>query len=140
MAIRGTRCTPDHPLLAGKDDAPPCRIPHLAVKAEGVHLTTTCSEQALRLTRDHLVFQPGGGLVRADSLGVGDVLLADFEGRRECVVTAAASETDQLYFGLNWWVGAVGGAEGRPTALICCVTKNDICDEKKQKKLALGVK
>lgn len=77
-----------------------CRVPH-RVKRDGLAIVTACGPNPLRLTRDHLVFTLGSGLVAAGQLKVGDVLFADFEEKKHCPIMRITSETDQLYFGLN---------------------------------------
>ena len=82
-----------------KGEHPECHIPH-ELKADGVKLSTTCSERPLRVTNDHLIFVPTGQ-VEAVTLKVGDELFTDGSRQERCRVTAVEQEVAQPYFGLN---------------------------------------
>lgn len=82
-------------------DHPECRVPHI-VRTGGVSVHTSCSDRALRLTDDHLIFSEGRGHVQAGLLKAGDVLFSDVDRTARCKVLSVVSEPHmQNYFGLN---------------------------------------
>lgn len=88
-----------------------CRIPHI-VKTDGLAIQTSCGDEVLRLTNDHLVYTKSNTatntlfgtsptrsiLVRADRLQIGSIL---FTEDKSCEVTTIEKEYNQNYFGLN---------------------------------------
>merc|ERR1711991_186698 len=78
-----------------------CAIPHM-VKDMGVSIYTTCTpENALRLTKDHLVYT-SKGLMAAGAIKKGDVVFADLNQLHPCKVTNVVEDTEeQEFFGLN---------------------------------------
>lgn len=77
-----------------------CLIPHKFV-GEGVSIITDCHAEPLRLSNDHLVFSKTHGLVAASKLRANDVVYADVDEKRTCVVHNVHPELQQTYMGLN---------------------------------------
>ncbi len=76
-----------------------CTVPHV-VQANGVSITTSCSDKPLRLTNEHIVFTSSGKRP-AMSVQKGDVLFRDLDEKEPCIVTSVHGEHNQRYFGLN---------------------------------------
>ena len=78
-----------------------CRIPHIVRSKDGVIIKTSCSNEMLQLTSDHLVYT-NTGLKPAASVAVDDVLFADLSETHSCkVISVTKVTTEQTYFGLN---------------------------------------
>ena len=78
-----------------------CRIPHIVRSKDGVIIETSCSNDKLQLTGDHLVYT-STGLKAAASVAVDDLLFADLSETHSCkVISVTKVTTEQTYFGLN---------------------------------------
>lgn len=81
-----------------------CFIPHIVKATRGLHVAMHCqnSVTVLRLTRDHLVYTKGRGLVPAGQLLLSDELFSDLAETRPCPILYLEPEEEaQEYFGLN---------------------------------------
>ena len=88
---------------------PECRVPHI-VESVGVVITTSCGDEPLRLTEDHLVYtasqdDDSGVLLEAMNLKTGDIVFSDLdhklEGKQCMIVSVTREKAPQKYFGLN---------------------------------------
>jgi hypothetical protein len=77
-----------------------CHIPHEVVTSDGVTITTSCAQSAVRVTANHLLKNDLGAWVKAGSVRVGDHLHG--HANQRCAVTSVVRESEpQRYFGLN---------------------------------------
>jgi len=71
------------------------------LRGSGLRVHTSCSAtQSLRVTESHLVYA-NGGIRAASTLRVGDVLYADVQQQRPCIINSIEHEYNQLYWGIN---------------------------------------
>ncbi len=90
-----------------------CTVPHTVVSS-GVRIVTACTtKQALRVTRDHLVYVRRSKrkeimLIEAGKVVVGDELVSSDTPALFCRVVAVENEHGQSYSGLNCLDSTVG--------------------------------